>query len=55
MNKEEAIEFLEQTAIYFENRETKGEDLAFWSNVYNSKNIREIANLIKKLNHKKNT
>lgn len=47
MTKENAIEWLEECASYFENRPTGGEDKAHWSNVYNAKNAREISELLK--------
>jgi hypothetical protein len=42
-----AIAFLEETARYFENRPTGGEDRAHWANVYNAATCREIAAVIK--------
>jgi hypothetical protein len=45
----EAISWLEAAARYFEKRDTKGEDRAHWSNVYNAQNCRNIADLIKEL------
>lgn len=45
----EAISWLEAAARYFEKRDTKGEDSAFWSNVYNAEQARDIAELIKDL------
>lgn len=38
--------FLRDAARYFENRSAGGEDMAHWSNVYNAKNCREIADRI---------
>lgn len=45
----EAISWLEGAARYFEKRDTRGEDSAFWSNVYNAEAARDIAELIKEL------
>lgn len=45
----EAISWLEGAARYFEKRDTRGEDSAFWSNVYNAEVARDIAELIKEL------
>jgi len=45
----EAISWLEGAARYFEKRDTRGEDSAFWSNVYNAEKARDIAELIKEL------
>lgn len=45
----EAISWLEGAARYFEKRDTRGEDSAFWSNVYNAEIARDIAELIKEL------
>ena len=36
------IEWLDECARYFENRDTKGEDMAFWANVINAQNVRDI-------------
>ena len=44
-----AIDWLAEASRYFENRPTKGEDSAIWSNIYNSRNCLKIANLIKSL------
>lgn len=48
ITKEAAIEFLEKAASYFESRSTGGEDRAYWSNVYNARNCRLIAALLRK-------
>lgn len=45
----EAISWLEAAARYFEKRDTRGEDSAFWSNVYNAEQARDVAELIKEL------
>ena len=45
----EAISWLEAASRYFEKRDTKGEDRAHWSNVYNAENCLKIAELIKEL------
>ena len=45
----EAISWLEACARYFEKLDTGGEDKAYWSNVYNAQNARNIADLIKEL------
>lgn len=45
----EAISWLQEAARYFEKRDTRGEDSAFWSNLYNAEAARDIANLIKEL------
>lgn len=49
MGPPEAIAFLHECARYFERRDTKGEDRAHWSNVYNAANCRNIATLISAL------
>lgn len=49
MTPEKAIEFLNETAKYMSNRDTVGEDKAYWANVYNAQNCHEIANEIKRL------
>lgn len=41
-----AISFLEDAAVFFERLPTRGEDSAYWSNVYNAENCRKIARLI---------
>ena len=41
-----AITYLKDAAAYFVNRDTKGEDSAFWANVQNAENCRRIARLI---------
>ena len=46
MSPEAARAFLIEAARYFERRPTGGEDSAHWSNVYNAKNCREIAEMI---------
>ena len=46
---EGAIIFLEAASLYFANRDTNGEDRAYWSNVYNSENCLKIVDLIKSL------
>lgn len=33
--------FLEEAALYFENRPTGGEDSAHWANTYNAENCRK--------------
>lgn len=43
-------DFLRAAAKYFENRPTEGEDRAHWSNVYNAKNCRDIADRLAALN-----
>lgn len=49
MTSKDAISWLEGAARYFEKRDTRGEDSAFWSNLYNAEAARDIANLIKEL------
>lgn len=44
-----AIQYLKDAAAYFVNRDTKGEDAAFWANVQNAENCRRIARLIEAL------
>lgn len=46
--KEQAILFLEDVEKYFLNRPTNGEDRAYWANVYNAENCRNIIDLINK-------
>lgn len=41
-----AIIFLGESARYFENRPTGGEDRAYWSNVFNAENCRKIIFLL---------
>ena len=45
----EAISWLDACARYFETLDTRGEDKAYWANVYNAQNCRNIAELIKEL------
>lgn len=40
------IDFLNETARYFENRPTEGEDRAYWANVFNAENCRKIAQIL---------
>lgn len=47
MDRDAAIAWLVAAAQYFERRPTDGEDSAHWSNVYNAKNCREIADLLR--------
>lgn len=49
-NVEHMILFLQEAARYFENRGTGGEDSAYWANVYNSENCRNIAAFLKEMN-----
>jgi len=49
MSKVQMIEWLEDCAKFFENRDTKGEDLTHWANVCNSENARKIAQYLKDL------
>ena len=42
-------DFLMKAARYFRNRPTNGEDLAHWSNVYNSENCEKTATDIRAL------
>jgi hypothetical protein len=44
-----AVAFMNEAARYFGNRDTGGEDSAFWSNVTNQKNCEGIAALISSL------
>jgi hypothetical protein len=50
MSKAAMVAWLKACARYFENRDTHGEDMAHWSNVYNAKNAREIADYLEKEN-----
>jgi chromosome segregation ATPase len=43
---EKATAFLREAAKYFEKRDTNGEDRAYWANVYNAKNCRDIADVL---------
>ena len=45
---EEAVKFLADAAVYFENRATGGEDRAHWANVYNAENCRMVADLLRR-------
>lgn len=47
MDRDAMLKFLEDTAQYFENRPTNGEDRAHWANVYNAENCRKIATFVK--------
>jgi hypothetical protein len=49
MTSESAVAFMTEAARYFGNRDTGGEDSAFWSNVANQKNCEDIAALISSL------
>lgn len=49
MTPEKAVDFLNESARYFERRPTNGEDTAHWSNTYNAENCRKIAALIESL------
>jgi hypothetical protein len=49
MSPQAAISYLKDAANYFKNRDTKGEDSAFWANIQNAENCRRIARLIKAL------
>lgn len=40
------VRFLREAAKYFENRDTGGEDRAYWANVYNAESCRAAADLI---------
>lgn len=46
IDKKSAILFLEEAARYFTNRPTKGEDRAYWANVYNAENCLKIRDLL---------
>lgn len=41
-----AILFLTEAARYFENRDTGGEDRAYWANMYNAENCRNVIKLL---------
>lgn len=45
-NIERAVKFLDDAARYFENRPTNGEDRAYWANVYNAENCRDIIKIL---------
>lgn len=47
MDWQRAAEFLDDAARYFRNRDTGGEDMAHWSNVYNGDNCEKIARMIR--------
>lgn len=42
----EATGFLREAAAYFRKRDTKGEDRAYWANVYNAENCEKIIDLL---------
>lgn len=42
MDNNTAAKWLDDLAIYFERRDTHGEDKAFWANVYNAESVRKI-------------
>jgi hypothetical protein len=44
---EAGIAFLEEAAKYFSNRDTNGEDRAYWANVYNADNCLKIAKYLR--------
>lgn len=41
--RKKLVAFLEDAARYFERRDTKGEDAAFWANKVNAENCRAAA------------
>lgn len=43
------VAFLREAARYFRNRPTGGEDMAFWSNVYNAENCERIAKRLEEI------
>lgn len=47
ITKEAALAWLERAAEYFEKQSTRGEDKAFWANIYNAENARKIATYIR--------
>ena len=49
MSSNDARKFLTEAANYFSNRDIKGEDSAYWSNVMNAENCHKIIALIDKL------
>lgn len=51
---EKAIEFLQGAEKYFKKKPTNGEDRAYWSNVSNANNCKNIAELIKSMDGKLN-
>lgn len=42
----ELVEFLNEAARYFTKRDTNGEDMAYWANVYNAENCRKAASAL---------
>lgn len=52
MTHDDAIKFLKETAKYFENRFTNGEDQAHWANVYNAENCHKIIKELERLHEK---
>ena len=48
-NVESAVQFLTESARYFENRPINGEDRAYWANVFNAENCLVIADMLKEL------
>ena len=42
MDNNTAAKWLDDLALYFERRDTRGEDKAFWANVYNAESARKI-------------
>ncbi len=46
MSVNDAIKWLEEASLYFQNRDTHGEDMAYWSNVYNAENCKQIIELL---------
>lgn len=43
------VAFANEAAAYFEKRDTGGEDMAHWSNVYNAENCRKLATALQSL------
>lgn len=49
MTNQDMVEFLREASRYFLNRDTNGEDKAYWSNVYNSEKCNKIADYLEEL------
>lgn len=49
MNIEKLITFQLEAARYFRKRQAKGEDMAFWANLYNAENCEKTAKALEEL------
>lgn len=49
MTTKAAMAFMNDMAVYFENKSAGGDDAAYWAKVYNAENCRIIANMIHRI------